>query len=260
MEDYQPYSMGKTEAREDAIKFQFMQYFSKPDLPKPPKVFGVWQHFWNIHKFQNDKMGNCVLAGAANETASWAHDVKKWIKFTDENVISDHTALTGYDPTRDYDPGADMGKAAEYRRTVGIVDHNDIRHKIDAYVKLSTGDFDELKIAMYLFGAVGIGIKMPDYGQRDFDRGLPWNVKRYKKIVGGHYIPGVGIDTDGNIVVITWGKYQRMTRKFFEEFNDESTCCFSRERLLGRTSPEGFLDDKLLSDLRTLKSTFGYSG
>jgi hypothetical protein len=251
------YALGKLPAREDGVLFQFASYFSKPDLPKPPAVFGVWQHFWNVHSFQNENIGNCVMAGAANETASWFHDIGKWVSFTDENVISDHTVLTGYDPIRNYDPGADMSVAAEYRRKTGIVDHNGIRHKIDAYVKLPKKDFDSLKIAMYLFGAAAIGFLMPDYGMEDFANNTPWNAKKYKKIIGGHYVPGVGIDADGDIVVITWGKYQKMTRKFYEKFSDEACGYFSFERLLNRTSPEGFQAEKLISDLKTLKTPFG---
>lgn len=252
------YKYGKLPARPDAIKFQFAQYFSKPDLPTPPKKFGVWQHFWNIHMFRNDRIGDCVFAGAANETASWYHDTKRWVKFTDENVIADYTDATGYNPQTGYDPGIEMAAGAEYRRTKGIVDHNGIRHKIDAYVRLPKGDFDTLKIAMYLFGAVGIGFEMPDYTQRDFNHGIKWDVKSNPRIQGGHYVPGCGIDENGDLVIITWGKYHKVTKEFYEKFSDEACGYFSVERLINRSSPEGFNADKLISDLKSLKSWFGY--
>lgn len=254
------YQLGKTEARPDAILFSFASYFSKPNLPTPPKVFGVWQHFWNIKNFQNDKIGNCVWAQAANETASWYHDVGKWVEFMDEGVISDYSAATGYVlGNKDTDKGTDMGKASEYRRKTGIIDRYGRRHKIDAYVKLRVRNFDDLVIAMYLFGAIGIGLLMPDYTQTDFDKKIPWDVKKHKKIIGGHYVSGCGIDENGDIIIITWGRYQRMTRKFFEKFNDESACYFSIERTINRTSPEGFHAEKLIEDLKSLKSFGGYS-
>jgi hypothetical protein len=259
--EYTPYAMGKTEARPDAVTFSFLSYFSKSDLPTPPKVFGVWQHFWNIKMFKNDKIGDCVWAGAANETSSWYRDVAKWVEFMDDGVVGDYSAVTGYVPgNKDTDKGTDMGKAAEYRRQTGILDRYGRRHHVDAYVRLRTGNFDELVVAMYLFGAVGIGLLCPDYFQKDFDRGEPWDVKPSKKMLGGHYIPGCGIDQNGDIVVITWGKYHRMTRAFFEKYNDESVCFFTFERTMNRTSPEGFHASKLLSDLRELKKPFGYSG
>jgi hypothetical protein len=264
---FQPYAMGKTEARPDAVKFAFWQFFSKPDLPTPPKIFGVWQHFWNIKMFQNDHIGNCVWAGAANETSSWYRDVAKWVEFMDEQVIADYAAVTGYNPNaggdkgkNPTDVGTDMGKAAEYRRLTGITDRYGRKHHVDAYVRLRTGNFEELVVAMYLFGAVGIGVIAPDYFQKAFAQGRPWDIEPSKKILGGHYIPGVGIDQNGDIVVVSWGQYQRMTRAFYEKYNDESVCFFTFERTMNRTSPEGFDAGKLLANLRDLKKPFGYEG
>ena len=259
--DDKPWPMGKKPARKDAVKFDFMDYFSKRELPTPPKVFGPWRHFTDMHMYDNNKVGNCVFAGAANETESFFYHVGRDVEFTTENVISDYSALTGYDPKKDYDPGSDMSDAAKYRRKTGIVDDKGKRHKIDAYVRLRTGNFDDLKIAMYLFGVVGIGLIMPKYAQPDFKKGKTWNVKRGKHdIAGGHYVSGCGIDEKGNIVVMTWGKYQRMTRKFYEKYNDESTGVFSVERLVNSISPEGFKAERLIKDLKSLKKPFGYSG
>jgi len=253
------FKMGKTPAVEDAIKFQFSSYFSKPDLPVPPEVFGVWQHFWNIKMFQNDTIGDCVMAGAANETASWYHDTGRWVEFMDRDVVSDYAEISGYNPVTGHDPGLSMAVAAEWRRTKGIKDRYGRRHKIDAYVRLPKGDFDTLKMAMYLFGCVGIGFEMPSYTQHDFNRQIPWDVKDKKyDVVGGHYVPGCGIDKDGDIIIITWGKYHKVTRAFYEKYNDESTGYFSMERLMNKTSPEGFNAEKLISNLRALKTWFGY--
>lgn len=256
----QNYKLGKLPAREDGIKFQFASYFSKPDLPKPPDVFGVWQSFWNIHLFKNDKIGNCVMAGAANETASWYRDTGRWVEFTDETVIQEYTQLSGYNPEKDYDPGLDMSRTAEYRRKTGIVDRYGRKHKVDAYVGLPKQDFDTLKIAMYLFGAVGVGFLMPDFAQGDFNKKIPWKPRDKSKIIGGHYVSGCGIDKDGDLIIMTWGKYHKVTREFYEKYNDETCAYFSMERTINNTSPEGFHSDKLLSDLRSLKGWRNYEG
>ncbi len=266
------FKLGKKEAVPGAIQFSFTNYFEKEALPKPPKVFGSWQHFWNLGMYKNDRVGCCTIAGSANETAIWHHDARSWVKFRDEDILSDYTALSGYDPdaplvvdknhphgTNPTDTGVSMSEVASYRRKTGIVDHNGKRHRVDAYMQLPTGDFGSLKIAMYLFGAVAIGIRVPDYFQEEFDDETPWSVRTSDyKIMGGHYIPGVGIDDKGNIVVITWGRYQKMTRECYEKFSDEACGFLSVERLINKLSPEGFNDEALLSDLRQLKDTSGW--
>ena len=257
----QPFKFGKKPARKDAIKFKFKKYFFKPDLPKPPKVFGPWRHFNDIHMYDNDKVGNCVFAGAANETESFFYSVGREVEFNTNNVVSDYTALTGYNPSIGYDPGTDMSDAAEYRRSIGIVDDKGARHKIDAYVKLDTGDFTDLKIAMYLFGAVGIGLLMPSTAQEDFQKKRKWDTTLAEPdIVGGHYVSGCGIDENGDVVIMTWGGYQRMTEAFYRQHNDESACYLSVERMVNMISPEGFAAEKLISDLRALRTPFGYQG
>jgi hypothetical protein len=256
-----PYKMGKKPARKDAVLFKFLDYFSKRELPKPPKVFGPWRHFDDIEMYDNNTVGNCVFAGAANETEAFFYSTGRYVEFTTENVISDYTALTGYNPVIDYDPGSDMSDAAKYRRTIGIVDDKGKRHKIDAYVRLGTGKFEDLKIAMYLFGVVGIGLLMPEYAQPDFHKKKPWDTrKRESDMSGGHYVSGCGIDEKGNIVFMTWGRYHTMTKKFYEKYNDESTGYFSVERLVNSVSPEGFKAERLIADLKSLKKPFGYSG
>ena len=257
----QPYQMGKTPARKDGVKFKFKSYFSKPELPTPPKVFGPWRTFDDLHMYDNDKVGNCVFAGAANETESFFYSVGREVEFNANNVTSDYAALTGYNPQINFDPGSDMSDAAEYRRAIGIVDDQGMRHKIDAYVRLDTGDFTDLKIAMYLFGVVGIGLVMPENAQEEFREKIKWDVKDSNKdIAGGHYVSGCGIDENGDIVVMTWGGYQRMTEAFYRKYNDETACYFSVERTINKVSPEGFHAEKLIADLKHLRTPFGYQG
>ena len=257
----QPYKFGKKPARKDGVKFKFGSYFTKNELPTPPKVFGPWRVFNDIHMYDNDKMGNCVFAGAANETEAFFYAVSREVEFTTENVVSDYTAVTGYNPEIGFDPGTDMSDACEYRRTMGIVDDKGARHKIDAYVRLDTGDFTDLKIAMYLFGAVGIGLLMPENAQEDFHQKKKWDVRDTNKdIAGGHYVSGCGIDDNGDIVIMTWGGYQRMTEAFYRKYNDETACYFSVERTVNKVSPEGFHAEKLIADLRHLRTPFGYQG
>ena len=74
-----------------------------------------------------------------------------------------------------------------------------------------------------------------------FNRGEPWHVVEHQPAPdGGHYVPVVG--NDGSyLLVVTWGKLQRMTVEFFQKFNDESIAYVMPE-LVGSNglTPEGF--------------------
>jgi hypothetical protein len=174
----------------------FDTYFSASDLPMPPLMFGKpWLvNEWNI--FSNDKVGDCVLAGAAHETILWRAEAGTPVEFTDASVLSDYSAVTGYDPANpDSDQGTDMQVAASYRLKTGVSDKDGTRHKIDAYVALSPGNLDQVALAAFLFGAVGVGIQFPSSAFDQFDHGEPWDPVAGSHIINGHYIPCLRGDT-----------------------------------------------------------------
>ena len=107
--------------------------------------------------FANDRYGDCVWAGAAHETMLWT-EAMQTAAFNDKNVLSDYSAVTGFDPAspKATDNGTDMQEAASYRRKTGVLDAKGKRHKVLAYLALRPGDIDQLALAMYLFSAVGI--------------------------------------------------------------------------------------------------------
>jgi hypothetical protein len=143
--------------------------------------------------------------------------------------------VTGFNPNDpNTDQGTDMQVAASYRRKTGALDAHGNRHKVIAYLALATGNSDQLALAMYLFGAAGIGIKFPNTAMDQFNAGKPWDVTKNAKIEGGHYIPGVGRDAKGNVVVV-------MTPRFYTKYCDEVVVYVSEEALTtsGKTL-EGF--------------------
>jgi hypothetical protein len=207
----------------------------------------------------NDRAGDCVEAGAYHETMLWNAERGKTIAVTDEVVIETYSKLTGYDPSQTdpntgqnpTDLGTVVSDMAEYRRTTGITDAQGGVHKIGAYLSVNKGDLTLLGAAMYLFSAVGIGIELPVSAQEQFRAGQPWTVTD-SQIEGGHYVPGVGRDGAGNIVVVTWGAIQQMTPAFYQRYNDETLVYLSEEFLTSGKSPEGFDLQQLRADLSAL--------
>lgn len=198
---------------------------------------------------------NCVWAGAAHETQVWSvAGGRDRARFLIKNVLSDYSAVTGFDPAKpETDQGTDMQAAASYRRKVGILAASGKRHTIDSYIALRPGDLDQLFLAMWLLGATGIGLQMPSSAMDQFDKLKPWTVPTRPRMIGGHYVPGVGRNRAGNIVIVTWGKVTEITPDFYDRFNDESVAYVSLELLNDKNlSPEGFDADGLRKQLASL--------
>jgi hypothetical protein len=253
--------LGKKPARAGSVSFKFEKYFDVAQLPTPPATFGNVTYVRDWGMLANDRLGDCVWAGAAHETMLWtAENIKRGgsdtpAVFNDDAVVSDYSALTGYDPgKKDSDQGTDVQEAADYRRKTGIVDATGKRHTIDAYVALDTSDLDKLASAVYLLGAVGVGIEFPSTAMQQFDMAEPWDVVAKAKIDGGHYIPCVGRNSHGNFLVVTWGRLQAVTPAFLIKYMDEAVAYLSLERLVNTTSPQGFDLATLQVDLSSLGS------
>ena len=247
------HKLGKLPARPGAISFKFSKYFKVAALPTPPAVFGHQALVSAYGVLGNDQYGDCVLAGGAHETMLWDNEGGASVQFTDASVLSDYSALTGFNPADPAtDQGTDMQAAASYRRTTGLIDANNVRHRVDAYVAPETGNLDELLAATYLFGAVGFGFQFPASAMTQFNAGQPWSVVPGSPIEGGHYTPIVGRRANGNLVCITWGEIQEMEPSFAQSLNDESVAYLSLESLKNNVSPENFDLATLQADLNAL--------
>lgn len=250
------HKLGKKPAPKVGLKFGFLDYANLGALPKPPTSFGheklVASDGWSM--LGNDQYGDCVFAGAAHETMLWCMmGSGKCPPFNNASVLSDYSAVTGFNPNDpNTDQGTDMGQAASYRRKTGIVDSASHRHKVGAYLGIDVRDPHQLYAAVYLFGAIGIGIEFPGSAMDQFNKGHEWTIQRGAQIEGGHYIPFVA-KHGRTLTVVTWGRTQTMSQGFLERYCDEGVVYVSEEALTNGKSPEGFDYAALIADLGKLK-------
>lgn len=247
--------LGKQPATEDKRDLMFAKYLNKAQLPAPPAQFGHETLFgpkdWGM--LGNDQWGDCAWAGPAHETMILTTEGGHPATFTTQGVLSDYAAGTGFNPNdgapgqNPTDRGSNVRDVLKYRQKTGIIDANNTRHQIGAYVKLSTKDLDQVLEAMYLFEVVGIGIEFPDSAMDQFNNGQPWDVVPGAKVTGGHYIPLVA--KRENLEVVTWGALQQMTDAFYQTYCDEAWAYISAEDLQSGKSPEGFDLQQLQADL-----------
>lgn len=208
------------------------------------------------HMFLNDQLGDCAIAGSIEEIrlANALRGVT--VNFTDETAVENYSAITGYNPDDpESDQGTDVHDLYAYRKHTGLVDADGARHKIVAYAGLTPGDFDELLIALSLFDMVGIGIKVPDYAEAQFEAGQPWHLVRGRhRILGGHYVPVVGASNPHEADLFTWGAKTGMAATFYAAMSDVAVVALTEEMFTAGKSPEGVDFDKLAADLKLLNT------
>lgn len=248
------YKLGKRPARKGAISFHLADYLDLTALPRPPLVFGHHRVGTPWGMLKNDEFSCCVFAGAAHEHMVWSYEGGIPVPhFSDEGVLADYAAVTGFDPKNaDSDAGTDMADAAKYRRSTGVIDAAGNRHKIDAYLSLRAGHPEDLAIAAYVFGAVGIGLQLPNYAFDQLDEGRPWVPLAKGAVAGGHYVPVIGRNSHGNFLVVTWGVIHAMTPDFYARYSDEAVAYLELGILKDGKSPEGFDEAALRRNLTAL--------
>ncbi len=251
--------LGKQPATDDSRDHVFARYVEPSKLPSPPPQFGHESLFppkgWGM--LGNDEWGDCAWAGPAHETMLLTKEASKPAQFTTQDVLSDYSAGTGFDPNagppgqNPTDKGSNVRQVLGYRRKTGIVDSQGQRHKIGAFIKLNPADLEHVYQALYLFQVVGIGLAFPEFAMEQFNRGEPWDVvANAPQPEGGHYVCCVG--KRQNIDVVTWGALQQMTQAFFETYCDEAWTYISTEDLTGGRTLDGFDLEQLRADLKAL--------
>lgn len=244
--------LGKKPARKYSVQFRLGDYIQ--DVVTIPKVFGFVLPTVDWGLLGNYECGDCVVAGAAHETMLWSRSAGKGLtRFDDTGVIRQYRIASGWngisnDPT---DVGLDMQEFASHRRKFGILDADGEIHKIKAYAAVS--GVNELIQATYIFGAVGVGLMMPESTFDQFDAQRPWDIVSGSRVVGGHYVPCVGRNSKGHLLFITWGRLQAATPNFVARYMDEAIAYVSPDFITARgLSPRLVNQAKLEADLAAL--------
>lgn len=169
--------------------------------------------------YANDRYGDCVWAMFGHVLqAVTTYGQGRTTTVDVSALLKGYTEVTGFHPD---DPATDQGTVIQdgldYWRKTGIAGH-----KIVAFAEVDHTDLDMIHTAIYLFGAVLVGINFPAAAMDQFNRHQPWDVVADDGgIQGGHAIPVGYYDTTTERVV-TWGRVQRMTPEFWGKYVEEA--------------------------------------
>lgn len=236
--------------------FQYKKYkLTSAALPPLPQTFGPKAQIVDWGMLGNDLYGCCVFSGQAHSVMLWTAEGGKPVNFTTQGVLSDYSAVTGFNPN---DPSTDQGTylrdALDYGRKVGFVDADGNRHKIKAFLLLDLLDFNDILQATYIFSSTTLGLSMTQTAMDQFDAGEPWTKITDEEIKGGHEVELIAWDGIW-LYVVTWGKVQKMSVEWFRAYADEAYVKLSDDFLKNGLSPDGFDMAQLQADLAALTPT-----
>ena len=210
----------------------------------------AWERPINYGMLGNDLVGDCTCAGVAHMIMNWqaVANAGSPIAFTDDQVLAAYSAITGYNPN---DPSTDQGAVEldvlNYWQQTGFQGH-----KIAGYVSLDCHNLDMIKAAIFLFGGVYTGFRVPDYimdGRKTWESqpGSP-------NIAGGHCVPAFGYGRAG-CAVCSWGDLYHMNWQFWLDFFDEGYAVVAPEWIKASgVSPTGLDLPGLLNDLKVVSA------
>lgn len=244
---------GKNPPKFNEKTLNFARYMAKGVLPfpEPPKLAREWKlptKGWGM--YGNDRTGDCTLASKAHQIMLFTAHTGVMVTPDQQAILDAYSAISGYDQTTcANDNGCAMTDVLEYWQTKGIDGH-----KILGWMQIDNRNIDRVKQAMYLFGAVDIGINVPASAMDQFSLSKAWDVvPNDGGIEGGHCIPLFGYGMIGDSCV-TWGQRQEMTWSFFLKYCDEAYAVIT-EDWINRTTllaPNGLNLAALQDDLRAI--------
>jgi hypothetical protein len=178
----------------------------------------------------NDNVGDCTCADVDHELKSvevCAGNAE--VHSTAAEVLAAYSAITGYNPADpSTDQGAEMQSVRSYWQKTGFRLGGTV-HKILLFAEVKPSDLNAVKWTLDEFGAVGIGIDLPNAAMDQFNSGQPWDVVPDDGgIDGGHAVAIVGYDKD-YVWLYTWGALIKATWAWWAKYVVEVWVAFTAE-------------------------------
>jgi hypothetical protein len=154
--------------------------------------------------YENDKLGDCVIAGIGHVVGVLTAGAGKCFVYTNQQIITLYSAIGGYIPG---DPSTDRGcdevTALNYWENNGApVGQN----KIAGWLAVNALDPTEWRTALWLFENLYFGMELPDAWINPMPgaSGFIWDTAGAPDPNNGHCVVGVGYTAKG-VTIDSWG-------------------------------------------------------
>jgi hypothetical protein len=219
---------GRLPAQHARPHLRLGDFLTGETVPAPPPSADWLGRVATWPMYGNDQIGDCTFASAGHIIeALTTYAQATTFEVTDADVLHGYEAVSGYRPGQ---PSTDTGCVLEdvlaYWRKTGIGGH-----KILAYAKVDVSNRVEVEQAIALFGAIKLGINLPQSAEDQFNAGQPWDYVRGSRILGGHCVPVGRYQADGTIDGVTWAQVQSMTPAFWQHYVEEGWVVITQDWL-----------------------------
>jgi hypothetical protein len=154
--------------------------------------------------YENDKLGDCVIAGIGHVVGVLTGGAGKCFVYTNQQIIALYSAIGGYIPG---DPSTDRGcdevTALNYWENNGApVGTN----RIAGWLAVNASDPTEWRTALWLFENLYFGMELPDAWIKPMPAasGFVWDAAGAPDPNNGHCVVGVGYSAKG-VSIDSWG-------------------------------------------------------
>jgi hypothetical protein len=221
--------------------------------PAAPPTAG-WEHLipatgWQM--FDNDSIGDCTCACAAHMVMNWTSNTGTLVTPKVADVVKLYSEAGGYVPG---DPSTDNGAAItdvlEIWQKTGLGSD-----KIDGWAQIDFANIETVRQAIYLFGAVNVGVNLPNVAETQFENGQPWELEADDGgIAGGHCVPVFGYNEAIGGTAVTWGRTQPFSWAWWVKYVEEAYVTISMDWLKASTVAPNHLDlAQLEADLKAIQ-------
>lgn len=201
--------------------------------------------------YLNDQYGCCVIADSFHRVGIWTgNESGNPVVGTDQEVLSTYRI---WNPGNQ-DNGCVITDVLDYIKSTGITVAGQ-NHKIDGYVAVDWTNWDEVLVALYLFGAITLGINLPEA----WTQNAVWDIPTGSgaQIAGGHDVPAVAKIVDNQVRIASWGRLYDVTQPAFtsKKWLEEAWAILSPDWYAKANVAPNLIDaSTLAADLQKLSS------
>jgi hypothetical protein len=199
------FKLGRTRPVSRGPRFSLRNYLMRGIAAPPPACdYSKPAAAALANIYENDKLGDCVIAGIGHVVGVLTGGRGKCFIYTNQQIIALYSAIGGYIPG---DPSTDRGcdevTALNYWENNGAPVG---KNKIAGWLAVNASDPTEWQTALWLFENLYFGMELPDAWINPMPgaSGFIWYTAGAPDPNSGHCVVGVGYTAKG-VTIDSWG-------------------------------------------------------